>query len=134
MDMNNAPTELVIFSYTRRQAIEDGVLWEASAADQDKSVRSVCAQHVPGCSVATTMPVFEIMRKSVENQKWGTDYAGILHDMFCMARMRPWQGDTKLFKVIIMGAGRQRYFIFKVQKHPDEAGRPCVTFMLPEED
>lgn len=121
----------VIFSYTRAQAIEDGVLVDMM---QDK-LAEVCRQHYKH-PVAVTAAVFDIMQRAVENKRWCNDYAGILHDMLWMSRVhrRMLDESTALFQVIITGAGRQRVFEFKLNVGPGDQGEPVITIMLPHED
>lgn len=121
----------VIHSYTRAQAIEDGFLADL----MQNEMLDVCRQHYKH-PIACTLPVFEIMRKAVENKKYCNDYAGILHDMLHMSRVHyQFHGHTaRLFKVIIQGAGRQSVFTFKLVCHPGDSGEPVMTIMLPDED
>lgn len=120
-----------IYSYTRAQAIEDGVLVDLM---QDE-MESVCRQHYKH-PVACTSAVFDIMQKAVENQKYSNDYAGILHDMLWMSRTykRTIDDSTVIFRVIIKGAGRKSVYDFKMVCGPDDTGAPCMTIMLPNED
>jgi len=122
----------VIHSYTRQQAIEDGVLVDANLGDLDEVTR----QHfkVP---VAMTRPVFELIRKAVENPKWMNDYRGVWHDVCWMSRMhivREFDATTHLFQVRITGTGRKRVHTFKAVCGPNDDASPCITIMMPDED
>lgn len=120
-----------IHTYTRAQAIEDGMLVDLM---QDE-MANVARQHYK-FTVACTSAVFEIMRKAVENKRHCNDYAGILHDMLWMSRCHRRQLDasTVLFRVIITGAGRSKYFDFKLAVGSGDQGEPVITIMLPTED
>lgn len=121
----------LVYTYTRTQALEDGVLVNLL---QDE-MTEVCQQHYKH-PIACTLAVFEIMRKAVENKRYCNDYAGILHDMLWMSRSYKQQVDvsTVLFQVIIAGAGKKKNYTFKLVCHPGDKGEPVLTIMLPQED
>ena len=123
--------DTIIYSYTREQAIEDGVLVDLM---QDE-MTAVCRQHYK-FPIACTYEVFSIMQKAVENENYCNDYAGILHDMLWMSRSCGYKIDqsTVMFPVIIAGAGRQRKFHFKLLVHPGDNMEPVITIMLPDQD
>ena len=123
----------VIHSYTRAQAIEDGML--VNFSDPESDTAAVCRQHYK-YPIACTSAVFEIMQKAVENTRHCNDYAGVLHDMLWMSRNHERQLDasTVLFQVIIQGAGRSKYHSFKLIVGPGDAMEPVITIMLPAED
>lgn len=123
--------EDIISTYTRAQAIEDGVLVDLM---QDE-MTSVCRQHYK-FPIACTSAVFAIMQRAVENPRWMNSYAGVLHDMLWMSRTYKRQIDecSVIFRVIIKGAGRQSNYDFKLVCGPGDAGEPVITIMLPHED
>jgi hypothetical protein len=69
----------VIYSYTREQAIEDGVLIDLSAIAPD-----VCSQHYK-YPIACTETVWNIIEEAVNNPKWDCDTKGIIHDLLFMS-------------------------------------------------
>jgi len=121
----------VISIYTRAQAIEDGFLVDLMQND----FGDVSRQHYK-FPIACTVSVFEIMQKAVENQRYCNDYAGILHDMLWMSKVMKHQIDesTVIFRVIIQGAGRSKYYDFKLVVGPGDNAEPVITIMLPGED
>ena len=122
----------VIYSYTREQAINDGVLVDATIGD----FAEVTAQHHPRHHVAMTIAVFELIEKGVMNEKYCNDFKGVWHDILWMARcygFRAIEGE-RLFRVIITGTGRKRYHVLKAVAHAGDKGEPCITIMLPNED
>jgi hypothetical protein len=128
-----SPSDLfgeVIHSYTRAQAIEDGVLIDLSALAPE-----VCRQHYTA-PVACTAAVWAIVDRAVKNPRWMNDVNGVVHDVLWMSRVSGARldGFTKIFQVIIKGAGRKSTFTFKATMGPDESGTPCFTIILPEED
>lgn len=131
---NHSLTEIFgepISIYTRRQAIEDGVLVDLM---QDK-MTEVCRQHYK-YPIACTAAVFDIMQKAVENKRRCNDYAGVLHDMLWMSRVmkRDLDESTKIFRVKIVGAERRSLFEFKMVCGPGDNAEPVITIMLPDED
>ncbi len=122
----------VISSYSRAQAIADGVLVDATCGD----FADVTRQHykVP---VAMTAAVFAIIERAVKNPRWLNDYRGVWHDICWMSKRgaisRP-DPSTVIFQVIITGAGRSKYHTLKEVAGPGDAGELVVTFMLPHED
>ena len=121
----------VVFSYTREQVFEDGILADANIGDLDE----VSRQHFPNASVAMTREVFELIEKAVAHPSWHNDWRGVWHDILWMARIYgfPKRSDTRLFKVIITGTGRKRHHVLKAVGS-FEGGRPCVTIMFPNQD
>ncbi len=119
----------VICSYTRKQALEDGVLFDLN-------------QFIPIIEsgykypVACTVAVWGIIETAVKNPKYGNDYQGIVWDILQMSRNCPtkkWPTGC-LFQVIIIGAGPKRIYTFKIECGPGDQGEPVLTIMLPEED
>lgn len=132
----NRPTEIqwpVIDVYRRNDAIEDGLLVDLM---QGGAVEEVCRQHYK-YPVACTVAVWELLTRAVENKEACNDYAGILHDIFFLARQSWSQTDnttTVMPKVIITGLDAQIYYRFKIVCGPADDGSPCLTLMLPEEE
>ena len=119
----------VISSYSRAQALEDGVLVDLN-------------QWIPinesgyKYSVACTAAVWNIIDKAVKNTRHFNDYAGVIWDILWMSRayqIRRWETGN-LFKVKIVGAGRKQLFIFKIECGPGDDAEPVITVMFQEED
>ena len=122
----------VIFTYTRAQAIEDGVLVDGTIGD----LAEVTEQHYKW-PVAMTASVFAMMEQAVNNRKHCNDYKGVWYDILWMSRMnitRRFSESCHLFKVIITGLGRKRIHELKLVCGPGDDAEPVVTIMLPDED
>lgn len=121
----------VIHSYTRAQAIEDGVLWDM----MQEPTAEVCRQHYK-FPIAATAAVHEIVNKAVFNPRICNDYKGVVHDMLWMSRVmkRKIDESTVMFRVKITGAGRKSLYDFKLVVGPGDNGEPVITIMLPGED
>ena len=112
-----------IYSYSRAQAIEDGVLVDLTNVD---SIR----QHWKH-PFACTSAVWAIVEKALTKE--GQDLAGICHDISMMAKLSlrgEREGDQVLFTVIITRRKHQ----LKLNIGPGDTAAPVLTLMLPNED
>ncbi len=119
----------VISSYTRAQALEDGVLVDLVGVAPE-----VCRQHfkVP---VACSAAVWAVIEKAVANKKHLNDLNGVIHDILWMSRFGARLDEsTRLYKVTIKGAGRQSLYILKMVCGPGDDGEPVMTVMMRDED
>lgn len=124
----------VIFSYSRKQAIEDGVLvdlteWATSGPDG-----MLGGFKVP---VAVTAAVWADIQAIPASKSW-QDVRGRAHDLLVMAafagRARG-DRDVVTFQVLMDVAGtRTRKQTYKMLLHPGDECEPVVTIMQPGED
>ena len=122
----------LIHTYTRAEAIADGVLIDAMQGD----FAEVSRQHYK-YPIAMTAGVFDLIARAVANKRHCNDYKGVWHDILWMSRqniVRRFDATCHLFQVIITGAGRKRYHTLKAMCHPGDNAEPVITVMLPEED
>jgi hypothetical protein len=123
MEANN-PFGDVIYSYTRKQAVDDGVL-------VDLSDNEVTRQHWK-YPVACTDAVWSFIETA--NRHRANDLNGILHDVYTMAKLaarRARDGERDvLFMVLIAGSRCQ----LKLNIGPGDTPDPVLTLMLPGED
>lgn len=120
---NENPFGETIYSYSRAQAIEDGVLVDLSNVD---SIR----QHWKH-PFACTSAVWAIIEEALKQD--GQDVPGICHDISAMAKLSlrgGREGDQVLFTVIITGRKHQ----LKLHIGPGDTAAPVLTLMLPNED
>ena len=121
--MNENPFGEVIYSYSRAQAIEDGVLVDLSNID---SIRQHW-RHPFAC----TAGVWAILEEALTHD--GQDLAGICHDISTMANLAicgAREDGQVLFTVIITG----RKHTLKLHIGPGDTAAPVLTLMLPNED
>lgn len=127
--LKDSPFSEVIYSYTRKQALEDGVLVD---------LNQFIPIHESGYKypIACTETVWNIINAAVKNKKYCNDYEGVIWDIIYMSRFKSQaiSASTHLYKVIITGVSRQRTFTFKIMVHPGDNMEPVITIMLPEED
>lgn len=121
----------VIFRYTRRMALADGVLVDATQGE----FAAVSREHFPDHHLALTSAVFALVNAAMETAE-GSDFAGIWHDILWMSRVRPVRllpgGHT--FKVGIHQGSLLRWHELKILFHGGDNGEPCATVMLSDED
>ena len=121
----------VISSYTRAQAIEEGVLVDVSEVAREAGIKF---------PVALTAAVFEEYVR-VPGGVVAQDESGRLWDILWMLRcqIRRSQGDTLHFQLYVRNHNRERLtrqdlVTLKAICGPGDDGEPVVTIMLPEED
>jgi hypothetical protein len=122
-----------ISTYTRAQALDDGIQVDANIGDFGEISREHF--NVP-CYM--TAGLFAIIEKAVANERFGNDFRGVWHDVCWMGKlaMRASRERSAFdYAVIIMGAGRRSRYRVRVECGPVDidAPHPCLTFMLPEE-
>ena len=126
---DNIFDEEPIYSYTRLQALQDGVLVDLN-------------QYIPVMQsgyrypIACTAAVFAIIDRAVKSKKFHNDYSGVVWDILWMSRTSPlkkWESG-RLFQVIINGAGKKTIYNLKLEVSGGDDGLPVLTIMLPNED
>ena len=119
----------VIYSYSRADAIEDGVLVDLSANFPEEA--RIYKYHI-----ACTASVWSLVEQSVANRKYCNSAAGIVWDIMYMSQRgviaRP-DEQTVIFQVIIAGVGRRTHTMKAVCGAGDEL-EPVITVMLEGED
>lgn len=123
----------VIHTYTRKQAIKDGVLVDLSA-----NFPEVC--RIYRFPVACTSSVWALIEEAVSNKRHGNDFndlKGVVWDILYMSQrgvIRRPDESTVYFQVIITGTGRRKLHTLKAVCGPGDDGEPVITIMFPEED
>ena len=122
----------VIFSYTRAQAIEDGVLADLSEWARETGFR------IP---VACTSAVWHgYIVPPAGTEGLGQSERGRAHDTLWMlyVAIRQSKGAEReqlLFKVVFLQTPRKRETVtFKAHCGPGDQGEPVITIMRPNED
>ena len=131
----------IISTYSRADAIDDGVLVDANRGDLDE----VSRRHFK-YPIAMTAAVFELMRKAVEHPHYLNDYKGVWHDICHMSKygiVKRFDPTCHLFKVVITGTVgkgcrslnlRRDTHTLKMHCGPGDHAEPVLTVMMPEED
>lgn len=118
----------LVCTYTRARAIEDGVLVDCTAVAAEAGIR------VPVAITRATWEKYVKVPRGVECQ----DEEGRLWDIVWMlaAAMREASGRAELrFRLYVRNDNRRpRPVTLKAVCGPDDAGRPCITVMMPDED
>jgi hypothetical protein len=121
----------VIFAYTRKQAIEDGVLVDVTETAKEAGFR------IP---VALTHAVWARYVEVPEGVE-GQDEKGRLWDVLWMCRWGVQRGNRAgselLFHLYVRNDNRPGdppFVRLKAVCGPDDDASPCITIMLPDED
>ena len=121
----------VISSYSRAQAIEDGVFVDVSATAKEAGIK------FPVAMTRTVWGKYVEVPLGVKCQ----DERGRLWDIFWMFRCAAarFNGDTLLFKLYVRNHNRERLtsrdlVTLKAICGPGDDAEPVMTIMLPDED
>jgi len=119
----------VIDSYTRKEAIDDGVLIDVSQLAKE------CGFKYP---VALTSRVWgEVVVPPIEAQGFQDDIGRLWDLLICLkAASKRSNGESELkFEMIIQNEpGRGETITLKANCGPGDAAEPVITVMFPEED
>lgn len=115
----------LIYKYTRREALDDGILIDISNMGREVGYKY---------PIAITLNVDDIINKAVANERYN-DYNGVLWDILTMSKHPTKRIDetSHYFQVIITGVGRKHYHEFIIRCHPGDDLEPVLTIMCPEE-
>jgi len=124
----------VIYSYTRKQAVEDGQQIKLDG-DLAELAREAGWKH----QVFITESVWNLVQMAISNKKHMNDLMGVLWDIFFMGAHgtgRMIDNSTKDVVVIITGTGRKRNHTirFKVGPMDIDDPTPSITIMTPLDD
>lgn len=120
----------LIYSYTRKQTLEDGVLIDINQEAAESGFK------IP---VAITGNLYHrYIEPPADLEGEGQSTRGRLHDvleMFKAAASVRWEGSYVFFDVIFLMKPRtiQTVKVLGVVG-PDDNGKPCLTIMLPEDE
>ena len=132
MNEKNAFADMpVIFSYTRAQAIDDGVLIDLTEWAGETGFK------IPVACTATVWQRYIVPPEAT--QGFGQSEHGRAHDLLWMlfnairsaANRNP---DRLLYKVILQAPRKQETVTLKAVCGPGDHGEPVLTVMLPVED
>jgi len=117
----------IIYTYTRAQAIEDGMLVDVTETAQEAGFR---------WPVAVTIGVWQMIENIPPRYKGWADIEGRLWDVLWMAQLAARRGGTETLYRLILPHGRWQYATLKMVSGPagPDSWEPCITIMLPEED
>ena len=118
----------LIFSYSRTQAIEDGVLVDVSQYD-------VTRQHFK-YPVAVSERVWSMIDRAVSDSDGLQSVEGILHDIFWMAKCNGTRigPSENIFEVLIVTEDQTEPVNMRLVCGPGDDAEPVLTLMLIDED
>jgi len=120
----------VIYSYSRAQAIEDGVLIDVSSTAREAGIT------FPVALTAAAWAAYVVVPEGVRGQ----DEAGRLWDVVSMLRFaikasRGGGGSILPYRLYVKNTnGKPRMVTLKSVCGPGDGAEPVITIMLPEED
>ena len=119
----------MLYIYTRKQAIEDGVLIDVTETSRDTGFRY---------PVVLTKVVWDnIITPDNESKSNGQSKEGRLWDLLwmCLLAARKSNGSEIHFRVMMVYEGNKKRLVrLKALCHPGDDAEPVITIMLPEED
>ncbi len=118
----------VIYTYTREQAIEEGVLINVSEMAEEAGFRWPVA-------VTVNVWVYYIIPDD-DSRSCGQSEDGRLWDLLTMLRLYSHHGgEIVTFKVYFLMQGNKKKLVtLKAVAGPGDNGEPVITVMLPDED
>jgi len=129
--MPEPPDDFVIFSYTRGQALEDGVLVDVTPTAREAGFRyPVAVTHAVWTQIISPDDEGRAIGQSEEGRLW--DVLWMLKSAITLTRGPV---DTLTYDLLVVRDGASAApVILKAVCGPDDDGRPCVTILLQEED
>ena len=121
----------LISSYSRQQAIEDGILVDVSGVAPDLVANAGITLHV--AMTNTVWGEYVEVPEGVVGQDW----KGRLWDILWLFRLaaKGATEDTIYFSVLVRNDAKPpREIRLKAVCGPDDDGKPCITLLAPEED
>lgn len=119
--------EDIIYSYTRKQAIEDGVLIDVSELAKEAGIKYPVAITAAAWEQYVVPPLDSV----------GQSEMGRMWDIFSVFRVatKSTAGDVRYFCVLFLMRGNKlRNGTLKAVCGPGDDAEPVITIMLPEED
>ncbi len=129
--MNNPLSDQfeLIYSYTRKQAIEDGVLVDVSSTAKEAGI------NFPVALTSTVWEIYVVPSEKIEDH--GQSISGRLWDLLWIFRLRALKTNTSLMYFSCMMLNEKETLEevkFKALCGPGDNGEPVITIMLPMED
>jgi hypothetical protein len=119
----------VIHSYTRKQAIEDGVLVDVSETAREAGI------NFPVAVTSAVWGLYVVPSEKLES--WGQSVSGRLWDLLWMFRMKALKTNSSLLYYICLFQNENQKIDevkFKALCGPGDNHEPVITIMLPDED
>lgn len=128
--------EDLISSYSREQAIDDGVLVDVSQVAREAGIKFPVALSHRVFDDCVSWP-----EEDAEKSQWPQDEAGRLWDVLWLLRQAMLSAKTgdstvtyKINRVPRAGRGKQRMVSLRAAVNGGDDGEPVVTVMFPDED
>ena len=119
----------VIYTYTRKQAVEDGVLVDVSATAREVGI------NFPVAITSTVWDMYIVPSEKLEG--CGQSISGRLWDLLWMFRLKAMRSNKSLlyFSCLFLDVNEKLDEVkFKAFCGPGDNAEPVITIMLPGED
>ncbi len=119
----------VIYTYTRKQAIEDGVLVDVSTTAREAGI------NFPVALTSTVWDMYVVPSEKLADS--GQSIAGRLWDLLWMFRLKAMRSNKSLlyFSCLFLDVNEKLDEVkFKALCGPGDNAEPVITIMLPGED
>lgn len=119
----------VVFAYTRRQAIADGVLIDVTDQAREAGFK------LPVCVSDHLYHGYVVPPEGMDGE--GQSVEGRLHDLFIMtkaAMATRWEGDRVYYQVLFKMPRSLDLVKCLAVVGPGDEGEPVITLMLPEDE
>ena len=119
----------VIYTYTRKQAIEDGVLVDVSTTAREAGI------NFPVALTSTVWDMYVVPSEKLADS--GQSIAGRLWDLLWMFRLKAMRSNKSLlyFSCLFLDVNEKLEEVkFKALCGPGDNAEPVITIMLPGED
>ena len=117
-----------IATYTRAQALQDGVLVDMTRKVRELELRSPFKVHL-----ACTPKVWAWIEPTAAEIRLGQSVRGRLHDTLIMMLFSARQGREEV-TVIYLRGGKHCHVQMKARNHPGDEGEHVITLTLADED
>ena len=119
----------VIYTYTRKQAIEDGVLIDVSQTAKEAGI------NFPVALTSAVWDMYVVPSEKLED--YGQSISGRLWDLLWMFRLKAMRSNKSLlyFSCLFLDESEKLEEVkFKALCGPGDNAEPVITIMLPGED
>jgi hypothetical protein len=113
-----------VYSYSREQAINDGILVDVSETAREAGIKF---------PVAITSALWGVIENIPASQSF-QDVKGRLWDLLWMGSLAMRRGGQVIHYKLIMHNGRHKYLVVKAVCGPGDNIEPVITISLPNED
>ena len=117
----------VVFSYSRKQAIEDGVLVDVSETAREAGFKWPFAMTAEVWALIEQIPA-KFSHEDVQGRLWDV----LMMARFAIKKAKP--GEEEIFYEVILHQSNANHLRLKLHCGPGDSAEPVLTLMLPDQD